>query len=57
MDLTQIIFLGATSLLSGQIKPPTSDATGWRVLNHKQISLAVAASRDVWEEVLRQERE
>lgn len=52
-----MIFLGSTSLLSGQIKPPSSDISGWRVLNSKQISLAVAAAKDVWEEVLKQDRE
>lgn len=57
MDLNELKFLAAASILAGSVKPPSADRSGWTTPNDKMIKLAVEAAQSIWDEVLRQDRE
>lgn len=57
MDLNELKTLAAASLLAGSVTHRVSDHVVLCYPSKDQIKLAVKVSQDLWEEVLRQDRE
>jgi hypothetical protein len=58
MDLNELKFLGAASLLAGSVRPCLSSGReSTAIPDSAEIQAAVRSAQEIWEEVLKQDRE
>lgn len=57
MELHELKLLAAASLLAGEVQAASFEKSGCSAPTQKQIELAVKVAGDIWDEVLRQDRE